>query len=254
MGLRGWFKKQAKDTKKSFEQLGKDTKKGFDKAGGGIEGVFNKFKKEIEKAANRAKNEVESTANRVKNDVESTANRVKNDVEKTANKAKNEVEGAVKDIPKHIEKVAQKVIDEISDAILSEGIKKSLQAIRVTRKKMEELEKKKPQLVEFIDNVGYSLKLGPVTLKYTSFYSRALVIEKELEALSKKKLKLNRTTILDTVKALAPDTVDLGISVNLAALVVSSDDLGLGFDVPEIPIPLFLELGDLILKEIGIPK
>ena len=238
MGLRGWIKKQARDTKKSYEQLGREAKKEAQKAGGGIEDLFNKIKRELERTANKAKNEIESTANKAKREVEGAAKDVKREVEK---------------LPKQVEKELKKVLDALNSEVFKQTLPLILKAAKEAKKRMDWLKKNKPAIASAIDDVSFAPKLGPVVLKFTRFYERADTIIGDLEALLKKDFKIGRKSIREIIRAIGPDSIDLGIDVNLAALVVTSDAVGLGFSLPELPLELGLEILDEVLKACGVP-
>ena len=62
-----------------------------------------------------------------------------------------------------------------------------------------------------------------------------------------------RQPVMGLVESLGPESVDLGISVNFA-LVIGSKELGVGGGLSELPMSLFLELGDAVLEELGVPE
>ena len=66
--------------------------------------------------------------------------------------------------------------------------------------------------------------------------------------------RFRRGPLLQLITALGPDSVDLGIDVSAALLVVQSDTLSVGFSVDELPMVVFSEIADAILEAIGVPK
>ena len=251
-----------------------------DKAGKEIENLVKQAEKlgmsiidDIEKLANKAKREVEGVANKAKNEIEGVGKTAISEIEGAANKAAREVEEGVKSVGHEVEqgvKTAGKEIEdtfekripeligdamqELSKLATSQVYKQAAAIARKVRVKLAVLRESKPGLVGYIDDLAFKLQVGPVTLKYGRFYDRSKDLILVLDRLANDPPAFRRTTIIAMLEATGPDSTDLGISVNLAALVVSSEELGAGFALPAIPLALVSELTDLVLKEIGVPE
>ena len=211
--------------------------------------AWNPFKKSSWK---KLGNKLDPKKNGVSKKFDKAFNPKKNGVKKTFDKVGDELDP--KNVERQLKKVGQKIIDEIANAILKEGLKKTHSAVSSAKREMDKLKKKKPKLVDAIDGLGYTLQIGPIHMSYNSFYTKATGIQRALSDLTKKKLRLRRRTILDIVDALAPDSINIGLDIDLAALVVSSDAVSVGFSLDSISTDLFLEIGDIILEKIGVPE
>ena len=172
------------------------------------------------------------------------------ETKKTANKAKGELD----QIDDKIVAGVKAALDAVSQEALEAGLQLAKHGISKFRRECWRLEKDKPKMVDLINQVGSKLSIGPVVLIYENFYDRARDIDHEIDKMIKSKPKVSRKTIINLVRALSPTKIDLGISVQLAALVVSSDAAGISWELNELPVDLFLEIGDNILKEMGVPK
>ena len=181
-------------------------------------------------------------------------------VKKGFDKAGKDTKKAVGKAGKEIDQLDDKIVDAMESCVdsltteaLQAGLKKTKQAVSKWRRECWRLEKEKPELVSAFDQVGFSLKIGPVKLAYSNFYSRAEKIDHQIDKFVHKDFHMGRKNILNLIRALAPDSIDLGVDVQLAALVVSSNSLAIGFEMDAVPTELALQILDPILKEMGVP-
>ena len=269
MGLRSWVKKKAKKAKKKVNKTTKDVKKGVketkkvakkgyhetkDFVEDRVEDTEEFFKEElmsvIDKLTKEAEDKLKKIASNVGDEVKKGVNKVGDEVKEGVKKTGKEMEET---FTKKIPDLFEDFIQDLSKGIAKEGLKKVKTIVASSHKELEKLEKNKPALVDEINNLGGNIEIGPLTLSYANFYTRMESIIGVLDHYINEPPTLRRRDILAMVKALGPDSVDLGASVQMAALVVSSKELGFGGSLDSIGINLFTELGDIILKELGVP-
>ena len=176
------------------------------------------------------------------------------EVQDTASHSIEKIDTLTKNLPNQIK---EEVIDSFEELKRGGGkviVQLAKQGVITAKKELESLRKSKPNLIKYIDNMAYTVKLGPVSLTYGNFYQRTDNIIIELDKILNNKAGLTRTTVRNFMEATGPDSTDLGIEINFAALVVSSESLGGGFALPAIELELVIELTDAILKLAGVPK
>ena len=246
----------------------KDAKKWINKIKNEGNSIVNKIKNEgnscinkIKDEANKGGKQIGDSLNWARKQLDEKFGLVKKELDEAAHTAVGEVEGAANTVKREVEKIPETVKKEVTNAFneiakLAQGqvYKTAANVARQAHKKLAQLRKTKPNLVGYIDALAFSIKVGPVNMVYGRFYDRAEDLIGVFDRLANEPPKLRRRDIIGMIEATGPDSTDLGISVNLAALVVSSDDLGAGFELPAIPLELVGELTDLVLKEIGIPE
>ena len=213
--------------------------------------VYNEVEKRINGLVDQAEGRIKKLEGDVKQEVLSATDYQLERLKKEADKA---LRAQLERIEQDVEKVAESVVNKLTNAVSKEGLKKVLYTLREARLEMERMEKSDPELVDDIDALGFDLGIGPVGLSYSNFYSRAIHIEKSIEDLTKRDIKLRRSTMIQVVSAFEPDSIDLGIDVELAALVISSNSLGIRFKLKEIRTRLGNRLLGVTLKKIGVPE
>lgn len=253
-----WDKEVGKPVRDAFTGTGKQIQKPFEDAAHSLIDLGNSIKNDLENVRKQAWKSLE-------------------DKQKAAwgalgQKAYTSIHGVIDQTNKEIAKIGPAVkteLDKLSDAAeqavkdalqevakkgLQEVAQKGLEAVNTTKKELNKLRTNKPELVDSIDSLGFDLEVGPISLSYSNFYNRAEILSDALEIQSKNPTKFRRKPLLEFIESVGPDSVDLGISISLAALVVSSKELGVGLKFKEIQLKLFLELGDIILEKLGIPE
>ena len=101
-----------------------------------------------------------------------------------------------------------------------------------------------------INKVSFKAELGPITATYKGFYARA----DDISSLLSKPPAFTRTGIREFMEGVVPSSVDLGISVQLVAVVVGSKEFGIGGSVGSISGQLSVEILDAILDAAGVPE
>ena len=258
------FKKLEKQIKRALNHLGDDIKRGINSLGDqikkqlsqtgdhirrGLESVGKQLKGEIEDVAHKAKGELEHVGEEAKGELQHLANEARGEIEEVAKKAKGELEEVAEDARDLVEAALQ----ELAKAVTREGLKKLRGAVKTAAGKMEDLARDKPRLVESIDACGFELNLGPLTLEYDGFYSRSEELLDALDRFVGQPPAFRRKPVLELVEALGPTTLDFGASIEFA-LVVGSQELGVGGKLKSVPLALGTEIADLVLKELGVPE
>ena len=234
-----WDREVGDKVKKGFDKVADVTEDTFNKATNevknqikgtamsfidDIKNIGNKVEKEINDVANKAKKEVEKTAKKAGSDIhggldwarrqaDEKFKLVENEVTDLANKAKDEVEEqgkkVIKDVEKELYKIkdgvlsfAEKALDEVSEAVMSEAFKKYLEMlIKIARLGPDQL--------------NFGVEAVAVSISFSFDVSDDLDI---LESWIRKPPK-NSNDILELVKALAPDSLEIGLSGGLNVVV-----------------------------------
>ena len=283
MGVGGWFKRRARDAKKAagkaggaiedaakgagkgIEKAARETENGlaqlYDEADSRTRGRIMDIIQEAEKIAKKGAREVEGVASKAKRDITGVADRARDEIEGAAKDAKRDVEGAAKAarreaerLPAEAEKIAKQAFDELARAVTKDGLRTVRNIVRVADRKCEQLVAHKPDLVDAINKLGFTVELGPVTMPFSNFYRRSGNILSVLDTYINRPPEFRRGPLLKMIEALGPDSINLGASVQVAALVVSSKELGVGGSFDEMDMALLTELGDAVLEEIGVPE
>ena len=248
-------------SKKSWKKAGDKIEHTAKKAGDAIEGTAKDAGKEIDKLAKQAEecgmsaiDDIKNLAGKTKKEIEGTANKVKKDIERCADNAKKDIQKEVKNLDQKAQDAMEAALSNLGKILTKEGLKQVRRMVKETHNALEKLENDKPGLINAINELGGKVEIGPLTLSYANFYERTELVVGVLDIYINKPPKLRRKPILDMVRALGPDSIDTGISVQAVALVVGSKELGVGGGINDISLDLFIELGDVILEAMGVPE
>ena len=137
-------------------------------------------------------------------------------------------------LPAEIENAFQECLNLLAKAVTKQGLTKARDMVKETETQLTRLAVSKPPLVDQISNLGFSVEIGPVTLAYGNFYTRINNVADVLDTYVNHPPELRSEPILKMILALGLDSVDLGASVQLSALVVSSKELGVGGSLDSI--------------------
>ena len=229
-----WFKK--------IENLGKE-----------VEGAGREAVGKVEGAGKSVVGKVESAGKSAVGTVERTGRDAVGQVERAATKAGREIEATAAEIPKVAKQAAKEAVEALTKAVTPRALAAIRDGARVAKDEMEKVRVLHGDLVDYVDALGFDLELGPTTLRYENFYTRADNLIEVLDRYVNHPPSVSRKAILQMIEALGPTSVDLGLSVNFA-LGVGSKQLGVGFQMPEIHMDLFQHLGDKVLEAIGVPE
>ena len=217
---------------------------------------FKKLEREIKKGLNRLgdtiKHDVNKIGNEIKHDVNKIGNEIKHDVTAVAHKAESELSHAATQIKHEIEDISEKALDELEhdakaviEALFRELTKKGLRTGVNILKKAERLSE------TALKDAGFEVDISAVVLVWNDIGGRATDIRQKVESLLQKPPHLSRHYILEVIKAVAPDQVGLSLDVKLAALIVTSDDVGASFRF-WVSTPAFLDASDEFFEAIGL--
>ena len=223
----------------------------------------------IDKASDAAESSVRSVAKKAARSVASVADTAEDSLKSVAKQAERSLDEAAHDIKEDLSKVGhdiedgltdklpelfENLIDELAESVAKEGLQKTQEIIKVSHRELEKLESNKPDLVDAINELGGTIELGPMTLAYSGFYSRMEGLIGVLDHYINEPPSIRRRDIIAMIEALGPDSVDLGISIQIVAVVVGSKELGVGGGLNDISIALFSEIADAILEAAGVPE
>ena len=256
--------------KRASHKVKNKVKKVVNKATSETEKTFHKAEEEFKKTLKKTTNPVERLVKEAEYALEQGMNveklikdglkDLKNDVIKEVlkdldNKIIEPVEDTVtKELPAFVKKELEEIVAALSKAVTKEGLKKTKDLVNESDKFLHKLSNSKPELIHEIDQLGFEIELGPLTLAYSGFYSRTEDLSEILNDLCKKPPKFSRKEIIKAVEMLGPDSVDFGLSIQVVALVIGSKELGAGVRLNNVSLALFTEIADLILEKIGVPE
>lgn len=243
MGWSPWGEAE-KQAKKAIDKIVKPAadaaKKALNKIGDGIKSGIKKVGREVESAVKKVGHEVEDAVKDVGREIEDELQKVGREIEET--------------VTEKIPDLIEDAVEALASAVTKEGLKAVQSVVKTTHTELNKLEKGKPELVDAINQLGGRVEIGPITLSYANFYTRTELVSGVLDQYINHPPEFRRGPIIDMVKALGPDSVDLGISVQVMALVVGSKELGVGGGLNDVSIDLFAEIGDVVLEKMGIPE
>ena len=285
MGAGSWFRRQARKAKKAARKAGKTIERTGRQAVGEVAHTWDKATDPMERLALKAetaikegiremdvrkmiRDELSGIRDGVKREIIDEIRRevvrpsekfLRDTVIEQAKRAGSEIEKTFEDrIP---EAVCEKLPDALEDfakkmaaGVAREGLRRTKQVIGVGYDRMVWLAENKPALVDEINDLGGQIEIGPMTLSYANYYDRLAGVMGVLDHYINEPPTLRRRDILAMVRALGPDVVDFGVSVQVVALVIGSKELGFGGGFNDVGLNLFLELADAIMAAAGIPE
>ena len=175
------------------------------------------------------------------------------EIDAEVHKGLHEVESRLHEVPDQIEEAIKDAVADLARAVTKEGLSTVKEVVDTTHSKLTELRENRPGLVDAIDGLSGYIEVGPMTLSYSGYYSRLEGVAGVLDTYINHPPEFRRGPIIEMVKALGPTSVNMGISVQVVALVVGSKELGVGGGLGDVSMDLFAELGDLILEKMGVP-
>ena len=236
------------DIKKAFKRLG-SLERDFKRFGGRLESTARDASKGVQEVG-----KLWSAVNGVRGDVKDAFEQIEKLPDTIEREAERVARKVYEESTEGIEELVEDAIESFASALAQQGIQEFRDLVNEAKSGLDSLRESRPALVDEIDNLSIYLELGPVTMTWEGFYTRAQQVADILDYYVDNPPTVRRKDILDFIAAVAPTSVDAGISVQAALLVVSSKELSIGAGLGEIRLALFLELGDLILDELGVPE
>jgi len=231
------------------------------KIGGKGGNPIDQARKAVQDEIKKAEHEVEKEVNKIKDEALGELQQLRKDAKYEVATIGNNYKGAIHDLGEETigkigdeaKQLIEDALTELAKAITSEGLKRFGAAAKSTKSKLDDLNRRRPDLVDAINKVEASLSLGPVKLNFENFYTRADQIAEMADMWSKRPPALKRSEIRTFVNTLLPDKISLGLSINFA-LLIGSKELGVGAALESIPGALIEELLDEILKSFNVPE
>ena len=213
-----------------------------------VEGAANSGKRAVEDVAAKGKHEVEGAVNGAKREIQGELEQARHELQGI----RNEVEKSVEQLPQAAEKAVEEALQKIAAALSGQVLKKARDEVKAWRAHMSELAEQDPDLVDAINQLGFTVGLSIVKLQYSGFYTRSEQVAEVLDTLASKPPAVRRGPIIEAIEGLGPSTVNLGLSAEFA-LGIGTDALGASFEFDSIPLKLFNRLGDRQLARLGLP-
>ena len=219
----------------------------WDKLGGKTKDEFNKVEKAIREVEKDAKRSIEAERKQAWNSLKSMGNKVTRDIQQAG-------DAQIRSIERKAGDAVSEALAELERAITKQGLRMVRDGIRTADREIEALRKAKPDLAAALDIPGGSVKLGPMTLQYSGFFTRTAKLADSLDHYVNDPPQFRRGPLLSLIEALGPDSVDLGIDISAALVVVQSETLSAGFSADDLPMEVFVEVADAILEACGVPE
>lgn len=234
MGIGNPFKNVEKKIRKGIEDLGKSTRDGIWRLGrdteGKIRGVGGQVEGNVKSLGHQVEDGVKRVADEAEHNIKSAADELKNEIDEYTDKAIEELEDE-----------AQEVLNKIFESITKESLETAL-----------EVAKKAESITETaLADASFGIDISVVGFGWSDVGGRMGDIRHKIEGLIKEKPEISRDYIIQCINMLAPDTVSFSIDVQLAALVVSSEAVGVGFNFT-LNTQSFLAAADELLEAIGL--
>ncbi len=192
-----------------------------------IHGLANDALHEVESAGNTVLHEVESRANDALHEVESKGRNSLHVLESAGNTVLHEVESRANDALHEIEGGLANLRDEIFKGLAKLSLDKAVNILEATV----------PD--------SFSVTIGPFIIAYEDPASKIDTLRRYAHN------PPGLDNVTDLVLALAPTTVSVCLSAELAFLLVSSDSLAVGFQA-DYTVENFISRYDKIRHQLGI--
>ena len=235
MSIKNPFSSMEKSIKHGIDDLGNDVKHGINQLG-------DETKRGVSDLGHQAESQLKGA--------EQAALR---DVENAGGKAIKDLQHAADHLADGAEELVSEALSSLAKAVEAETLQKAHDLVKASNDELTKLASEDPDLVDAINAMTFGVKLGPMTLRYSNFYERSAELTDALDRIASHPPAFRRTEFIEMVNVLGPTTVDLGLSVEFA-LVIGSSELGVGVFMEEIQLKLFTRLGDRALKALGVPE
>ena len=157
-----------------FKAIENKIKKGINSLGDEIKAGINQLGNEIKNGLNQTGNEIRGGLNQTGKEISGGVwqlwKHLKGDLRTVGRDVQDAFE---KEIPALAAKALKQAVEELERAITKQGLKLLRDGCKTAHRELNTLANDKPQLVDAINALGYSLKLGPMTLSYSGFYDRS---------------------------------------------------------------------------------
>ena len=225
--------------------------------GGSIKHAFHHAAHQVEHGAKHAADKVSHEAKHDADKVESAADTVADELKKIADAGDEQIKRltdvnvmllkkAGEDIEKDLENFEKKAVQELTSAAVKRGLAEAAKVLKGLDHALEHFGDKFPSLVGDLNNIGDDIVLGPIVLHYASFYSRAQEITDAIDKTISGDFKLTQTFINDLIRGLGPDNLTVNAEIDFFTRF--------GIDLENISVEIFVEISDVVLDALGVPK
>ena len=247
-------KKTAEDAVKEINRMSNDLDKKFNQLNGKINNEFKDFERKLNSTKDKAVSDINKAGQKALSDISHSGKNLINNIEKEAKLITTKIDQKIESLPGTIKDTAITVFQEMTEAGIRKSIGIGYDLCLGLDSELKSFRNSKPRLVDAIDSQGFTLKLSVLTLKYTSFLSRSEQLIGALKNFKEKGFSFRRKPVLDMVEALGPDSINSGIGVQGALVFGTSNLLNFEASLEDTPLVLFTEIGDIILKKLGVPE
>ena len=245
------------DIKHELSKVADGIKDGFTKAGDEIKADFNKTAAtlthgleeafgEATQAVAQIPQDVASEAVKARSALEGVSEELKKDLAKTADAIKAEAEKDLQDIKDGFEEIGTDLEEWLSSDVVKKALEKAHKLVSWLADKLGALAKSNPALVGALDTLSDSIEIGPIKLNYDAFYTRIEDLAEALSTALEGEIDVSRTFIIGLINDLGPTSIEIDLDIEVF--------MTFGDKIPEMPLAIFTEIADEILKEIGVPE
>ena len=165
----------------------------------------------------------------------------------------NEIDKTLENLPDAIETTARRVVLNLAEHAVEEGLKVAADTARKAHKGMARFRDQRPDLVDAIDQLGFEVEIKAVvsfTLEYDGFYERAEETAGILDRFGHDGFEFTRSNVRGFITAMGPSSISFGGELEFSLGATAGGAIRL----KAIPLTLAVELIDLALDELGVPE
>ena len=225
--------------------------------GGSIKHAFHHAAHQVEHGAKEAADKVSHEAKHDADKVESAADTVADQLKKIADAGDEQVKRlteinvellkkAGEDIENDLDAFEKRAVRELTSAAVHKGLEEADKVIKGIDKALAHFGDSHPALVERLNAIGDDIVLGPIVLRYASFYARAGEITDALDKTLGGSFKLTQAFLNDLIRGLGPDSITIDAEIDFFSRF--------GVDLENISVEIFVEIADVVLGALGVPK
>lgn len=218
-----------------------------------IKNPIDDIKEEVEKlhegiirSGNWWKGQISKAGKHVESGLKQTEKSIITDLRDTGRNIEKQLANKGKDIEQELQKVLRPFSALVTKEAMEKGFHLAYKGASFLQRRLDLLEQRKPDLVDAINEVPLSFSVMCFTPTFENFYSRSQLVVSKLAVFSKRPPKYSRKEILDVYRILGATSLEIEPEILAAVLKVASIKTAL-------PQALVIELGDVIMEELGVP-
>ena len=221
--------------------------------GGQIQHAFHHAAHEVQSGA---KDAVHSAKHDIVNPAGRAVDKVGDEIEKIVHAGDQQIrrltdhtgvllKQAGDEIKKDLDQGFHAVVETLTSEAVHQGLTLAEKTLSFVDHELGAFAKSHPKLVDHINQTGDSIVLGPVTLNYSQFYTRADAMLKVIRDTLRDGWKLTRHFIIDLITALAPTSIDINATIEFFSTF--------GDKLKNLPVDVFVAIADKVLEKLGVP-